>query len=308
VTALVAVTSYLPTRVSIDSLREELGISRPEMKVFGRYFGLAEVGREPDRSLADLLWSAAVQLPDLEQFAPRIRYVVHARSVPVITPYPVSPLREVCSRLGLDHVVDFAVIQHACASGLLALELLGRLLDATGDPDALGLLITGEKAFTQGARIIPRTTIMGEGSAACLVSAGGERDRMLSYAVELNRGYQDPDRVSDGLIHSQATYYELVAAIIQAAVKQAGLTLADLALVLPHNVNRISWERVCQLLEYPAERVLLENVPHTAHCFCADAFINYRTAVDSGRLTPGDHYAMVAVGTGMTFAATVFRH
>jgi len=260
------------------------------------------------RTLADLLYAAASRLPDLDRVADRIRYVVHGRSMPVVTPYPVSPLREVCARLGLSRAVSFAVTLQACASGLLAVEVAGRLLEGTGDPNALALVLTGEKAFTHGARIIPRTTIMGEASAACLVGPGGDRDRLLAYAVDLNAGYQDPDSNPDWVAKAQGAYYELVAAILSAAVKQAGLTLADIALVLPHNVNTISWERVCQLLELPVDKVVLDNVPKTAHCFCADAFLNYQTALDTGRLRPGDNYVMVAVGTGMTFAAMVFRH
>jgi len=53
---------------------------------------------------------------------------------------------------------------------------------------------------------------------------------------------------------------------------------------------------------------LLDNVARLGHCFCGDGFINYRTAVDTRRLRPGDHYLMVGVGTGATFSAMVFRH
>ena len=46
----------------------------------------------------------------------------------------------------------------------------------------------------------------------------------------------------------------------------------------------------------------------TGHCFGADPFINYATARDFGRLSPGDRYLMVAVGLGANFAATVVEH
>ncbi|MBB5874093.1 3-oxoacyl-[acyl-carrier-protein] synthase-3 [Allocatelliglobosispora scoriae] len=307
-TSLESVAVYLPeNRVRIGTLREQLGMTVPEMKVFERYFGLAEVPRD-EGDLADLLLGAITRLELTPQRAARIRYVVYARSIPVVAPYPANPLHDALARAGLGHAVAFAVTQHACAAGLLAVDLAGRLLAATGDPDARALVLTGEKAFTRGAMLVPRTSVMGEASVACVVRAGGERDRVLTYAVEL-RGEFDTFRISDEMAAQyREDYPKILGEVIQATIEQAGLRPEEIALILPHNVNTISWERICDLMGFPVERVLLENVPKTGHCFCGDGFLNYRTAVDSGRLRPGDHYLMIGVGTGATFAAMVLQH
>jgi 3-oxoacyl-[acyl-carrier-protein] synthase-3 len=52
----------------------------------------------------------------------------------------------------------------------------------------------------------------------------------------------------------------------------------------------------------------LRNVARFAHCYCADPFLNYTSALEQGRLRRGDHYLMAAVGPGATFTATVVRH
>lgn len=307
-TALEAVAAYLPEhRVPIDTLRERLRMTKPEMKVFERYFGLAEVPRD-EGGVLDLLLAAAARLDLTPRRLRQVRYLLWARSVYVVTPHPVNPLHELRDRLGLRHAQAFAVTQHACASGLLALDLAGRMLAADGDPDALALVLTGEKAFTRGAMFIPRTTIMGEAATACLVRLGGRRDRLLTYVVDM-RGEYDTFGISDEVAAQyREAYPKLVGEIIQAAAGRAGLRLSDVTLVLPHNVNTISWHRVCDLIDLPRDKVLLENVPRIGHCFCGDGLINYRTAVDSGRLRPGDHYVMVGVGTGATFSAMVFQH
>jgi 3-oxoacyl-[acyl-carrier-protein] synthase III len=60
VTALAEVAAYVPPqRAPIESLARELDLSPMQLKVFQRYHGLAEVSRDPDRSLVDLLTSAA---------------------------------------------------------------------------------------------------------------------------------------------------------------------------------------------------------------------------------------------------------
>jgi 3-oxoacyl-[acyl-carrier-protein] synthase-3 len=86
------------------------------------------------------------------------------------------------------------------------------------------------------------------------------------------------------------------------------LTLDDISLIFPHNVNRITWVHLCKHLGIPVDRVFLENIPNIGHNFCADTFLNYRTARDLGRLRDGDRYIMAVVGLGGTFSAMVFEH
>ena len=80
--------------------------------------------------------------------------------------------------------------------------------------------------------------------------------------------------------------------------------------MLPHNVNLVTWQRMCLLLGFPRERVLLDNIAANGHVFCADVFVNYATACERGLLRPGDRYLAAAVGAGggATFAAMVFEH
>lgn len=308
-TSLLAVAAHLPAgRVPITALKDQLGISAAEIKVFQRYYGLSEVRREAQGTILDLLLAATAGLDGLAGNEHRIRYVLQARTHPVVTPYPVNPLRDLCRLRGLDHAIGFAVTQHACASGLLAIDIAGRLLAATGEPDALALVLAGEKTFTRGAQLIPRTAFMGEGAAACLVRQSGERDRVLSYAVSMHGEYDCLPPSGDRAAQFQHAYPKLLAEVMRAAADRAGLVLDDIAVVLPHNVNVISWERLCRAIDFPVERVLLDNIPVTGHCFCADGLINYQTAVRRGLLRPGDHYMMTAVGLGATFSAMVFRH
>jgi 3-oxoacyl-[acyl-carrier-protein] synthase III len=86
------------------------------------------------------------------------------------------------------------------------------------------------------------------------------------------------------------------------------MSLADISLILPHNVNALSWQRLGRRIGFPADRVLLSNVPVTGHAFCADAFINYTTAADRGLLRPGSRYLLAAAGLGATFSAMVVEH
>jgi len=314
-TALEAVSVYLPPeRIPVESLAGPLGLTEMQVKLFRRFHGLREVGRDPDPSLQRLLMKAAAGLDALRGQEHRVRYVLYARTMPVVAPYPANPLHEVCRALGLGHALAFTVTHQSCASGLLAIDMAGRLLAADGadgqDGQAgpLALVLSGEKAFTREAQLFADTTIFGEGAAACLVSAFGDRDRMLAYASNVRGEFDSATGANDARL--QREYRPSLAEVMRQALDQACVTLDDIRVVLPHNVNVVTWQRMCLLLGFPLDRVVLDNIPASGHVFCADVFANYKTACERGLLRPGDRYLAAAVGAGggATFAAMVFEH
>ena len=308
-TSLMAVSGFLPQdRIPIEGLADRFGLTPMQLKIFRRYHKLGEVARDPQGSLLDLLRGALTGLDALRGDEHRVRYVLHARTFPTVVPHPHNPVHQLCQEWGLGHATVFAVGHHACASGLLAIDAAGRLLDADADPDGLALVLAGEKAFTAEAQMVPDTSFFGEGASACLVAPSGERDRLLSYAADL-RGEFDTDE-EEVALEFQRVYADALAEAILAAVGRAGLTMDAIGLILPHNVNHVAWHQVCRTLDYPRERVVLDNVATVGHVFCADTFVNYRTARLRGLLRPGEPYVMAAAGAGLgaTFSAMAFRH
>ena len=307
-TTIVAVSSHLQETVPIESLRDDLDLTGRQVRFLRRYFGLADVCRT-NESEVDLLLATVGKLAPFAAARKRIRYVVHAKTVPISAPYPISAVAEICSKLGLDHATAFTLTEHACASGLLAVDLCGTLLAADGDPTALALILVGEKTFTPATQMIPGVAIMGEGVAAVLVATAGTTDRLLGYAT---RTHSDADgtviMTSDQADEFRRIYSDGLAEVVHAALAEARLSVSDVTVVLPHNVNHMSWIRAARDIGVPFERVFLDNVGRTGHCFCADPFINHRTVTESGRLRPGDVYVMTSDGLGVTFSAMVFQH
>lgn len=310
-TTLADVAAFLPERtVPVEEMAPELGLTPTQVRVLRRFNGLGEVRRQrPGETLADLLEGAARALPSLRGREHLVRYVIHARGVPVVVPYPVNPVHELRERLGLTGATAFTVTHHACVSGLLAIDIAGRLVARHPDPGALVLVVAGEQVFTLDERLTPDHRVFGEGAGACLVAANGPGDAVLSFASG-QRG--DLDHYSEdgaaAMDRFAAEYTELLGEVILAAVKQADLSLDDIALVLPHNVNVVSWRRVCRRVGLPVERVLLDNVPLVGHTPSADTFINHASAVALGRLAPGDRYLTAGAGFGAVFSAMVLEH
>ncbi|MFC7328627.1 3-oxoacyl-[acyl-carrier-protein] synthase III C-terminal domain-containing protein [Marinactinospora rubrisoli] len=309
-TCLEAVAGYLPPESTpVSDILGELGVEEAQIALYRRFYGFSQVRRAPDSGLRDLMLAAAGKLDALRGVEDRVRYVLYPRTIQLCAPYPLNPLHDVCAELGLRRATAFSVTQHACASGLLAVDIAGRLLAADGDPDALALIFAGEKAFTPSAQLIRDTAIMGEGMAVVLVRADGGHDRLLGYATRtLGQFHAAPFLPVKLDAEFEGIYPATLAEVVLAAVRQAGLEPRDIDLVLPHNVNLISWLRVAKMTGLGRDRIFLDNLPVTGHCFCADSFINHQSASALGLLRPGDHYLMTAVGLGATFSAMVFRH
>ncbi len=310
-TVLQEVAGYWPERsVPARDHLQRGGVPEARIKLYERYFGFSRIRVSEDADAVGQLLGAARRLTGLKGSEHRVRHVLQGRTMPVDAPYPDSTVHEVRDALGLHGAHAFCVTQHACASGLLAVELAGRLIADDGDPEALALVLTGEKVFTQGARVIPDTGVMGECAAAVLVGARGPGDRLLGYATRTCGAFEGGMSMEPEAAEAfQEAYPKVLADVVRAALDRAGLGIGDIDLVLPHNVNRMSWMPVLKELGIRgAGRVFTENIAEIGHCFGADPFLNHVTARESGRLIPGNRYVMTAVGLGATFSAMVFHH
>ncbi|HEY6798049.1 MAG TPA: 3-oxoacyl-[acyl-carrier-protein] synthase III C-terminal domain-containing protein [Kineosporiaceae bacterium] len=308
-TSLVEVATHLPPRVPLTTHGPVIGLTQVETRRYRRGFGFEHICWDPELSETDLMLAAAAGLAGLRGREHQVRYLIRARTVRFPSPYPRSPLDDVRRALGLRQAQAFAVTEHACASGLLAVDLAGTLLDTDPLPDALALVLLGEKAFSKPAQLMPGVAVMGEAASAVLVSAEGAGDRVMSFTTRTvplpNTG---PCLNSDQYAMFGDIYPPALADVVKSAVASAGITLDDLALILPHNVNALSWVKTVKRLGLPLERVFLDNLPRMGHCFTADPFLNYRTVTESRLMRPGDYYAMTSVGLGATFSAMVLQH
>jgi 3-oxoacyl-[acyl-carrier-protein] synthase III len=90
------------------------------------------------------------------------------------------------------------------------------------------------------------------------------------------------------------------------AVRAAGLQLADIDLVIPHQANFRIIDGLARALDYPMERVFV-NVDCYGNTSAASVPLALSEAVSSGRVKVGDRVLFVAFGAGLTSGAIALR-
>lgn len=302
-TAIEEISLYLPASVALEEMPQRPDdLGDRDLRFLRRICGLDRVHVDDSATWTDQLLAAASGLAGLGGGgAERVKYVIATRSVAPAVPRSMNPVHDVRDQLGLGNATAFTLTGHTCAAALPGVDLAGRLLAADPDPDALALVLAGERVLYPEMRVVRNRTVMSEGAAACLVSAGGTRDRVLSYAVRSAGPDDDAGPLEGG-------YPRLFADLLDEVVREAGLAWDEIETVVSDNVSRFAWVQAARALGLPVERFHLAGVPAHAHCFTADALINQAEARDAGRLTPGRPYVLAAASLTDSAAAMVLMH
>jgi len=130
------------------------------------------------------------------------------------------------------------------------------------------------------------------GGSACPITAENVESRPNSIHME-----------------GRETFKHAVTRMLEAAkqaLDMAGLTAADVALVIPHQANARIIGAIADRLELPAERVFM-NLDKYGNTSAATIPVALDEANKAGRLKRGDVILLVAFGGGFTWASSVVR-
>ncbi|WP_391349668.1 3-oxoacyl-[acyl-carrier-protein] synthase III C-terminal domain-containing protein [Azospirillum sp. A23] len=289
----------------LASLSDELSLSRNQMRMFDRFFGLDRFHCDHDLPLATLVGQACgavlARNPEHDARLSHVAYchtllstcVFDAEHPPILAPFAAR---------GLD---VFSATMNHCATGVSMLGVLDRVL---GD-DEVGLILIGDKAFHPAIRLIENTTVMGEAAAAVLVGHRPGRFQMLGTHTShesrfwLNSGRRG-ERYLDGF---DEVYLEFACDVLCGAMNRFGLGFDQIRYVLPHNVNVPSWYQIARRAGFDPGKLQLSTIGQYGHCFGADPFINLVHADDRGELDPSDLVLLFSIGLGATASCALMR-
>lgn len=99
---------------------------------------------------------------------------------------------------------------------------------------------------------------------------------------------------------------QVIASSIEETIQKAGLTIDEIALIVPHQANVRIIETAAKRLKIPQERFYM-NVHAVGNTSAASIPIALCDAVQDGRLRPDDNVVFVGFGGGLTWASSVVK-
>lgn len=153
----------------------------------------------------------------------------------------------------------------------------------------------------------------GRGLLSSYMQSDGSLRPLLWTRIGGTREPYAPDFAFDGsdkiLMNGSDIFKVAVRAMDKAAtrvIEEAGLTIDDIALLVPHQANIRIIDAVAKRLKLPREKIYL-NIDRYGNTSAASVPLALDEANRQGRLKPGDYVVMVAFGGGLIWGAALVK-
>jgi 3-oxoacyl-[acyl-carrier-protein] synthase III len=214
--------------------------------------------------------------------------------------YPASVLQ---TELDLPGASVMGVNQVGCASIFAALRMARAMIGSESELDSV-LCVSADK-FPIGQPRDLVYNVVSDGASAALVRRDASRNRIVECAQVTTGALWDGGSLENEIV---AAYFPTAKSLIERTLAKAGLTIDDIALVIPHNVSARSWEILGKLIGCPRDRIYMDNIRCAGHTIASDNLLNLQRATDEGRIEKGDKLLLFTFGYGLNWACMILEH
>jgi 3-oxoacyl-[acyl-carrier-protein] synthase-3 len=274
-----------------------------------------------DESTADLALKAAeAALKDARLTPQDLDEIVVASDTPEV--YLPDTASFVQQRLGARQVPAYDLAGSGCAGFVLALDVARTRVK---DRDRR-ILVVAVELITRLMDWHDRNTcvLFGDAAAAAVVGKGpgameivaaaagtdGSKSDILTVEIGGTRTpFGTPGARAELVMKGKEVFKEAVEHMCSAAAEvmaQAGVTLDEVALVVPHQANLRILDSVREHLGAPPEKVFI-NVQEYGNTGSASVPLALWEAREHGRIKPGDLVLLVSFGAGFHWAGMLLR-
>ena len=156
------------------------------------------------------------------------------------------------------------------------------------------------------------SVLVGDGAGAVLLEATDGPGSLLSWNADADGSLRHLLKCDHGgwlYMDGKEVFRRAVRLVVDSAeqaVRDAGLEMDDIALVVPHQANLRIIQAACQRLGIPEARasVVIDRYGNTSAASIPLALVH---AIDQGRVHEGDRLLLTGFGGGMTWASAVLR-
>jgi 3-oxoacyl-[acyl-carrier-protein] synthase-3 len=230
------------------------------------------------------------------------------------------------TKLGVDKCGGFD-LQAACSGFVKGLAMAkGAVLAGV----ARRVLVVGAEKLSAITNYNDRSSciLFGDGAGAALVEASEEPDTGIGYChlgcdgvgaeymITPAGGSKTPvthenldEAANKMVIHGREVYrfaVEKMQFLVRDAMEQSGLTVDQVAQVVPHQVNVRIIDSAIAKLGFPPEKIFV-NIEKYGNTSAASTAIALAEARSEGKLPDGSTAILVAFGGGLTWASAVVK-
>ena len=156
------------------------------------------------------------------------------------------------------------------------------------------------------------SVLVGDGAGAVLLEATDGPSSLLSWNADADGSLRHLLKCDHGgwlYMDGKEVFRRAVRMVVDSAekaVRDAGLEMDDIALLVPHQANLRIIQAACQRLGIPEERasVVIDRYGNTSAASIPLALVH---AIEEGRVHDGDRLLLTGFGGGMTWASAVLR-
>lgn len=284
----------------------------PEKAASIRKHGGAMV-RIADEPLEQLVYRAVERLADTGHLDPTdIGLVLYAHTTQLSVPKPPRNMSAlVMRRFGLNRAFGCSISEQNCVSVFMAIRI-GRAMLLRRPELGSVLIVAGDVIPNENYRESDEVGLNSDGASALILRIHPSRNHILDMANHTECAFAD--RIfSDGdaqrkLKGTQALYLS-AERMIKELLAAHKLTLDEIPVILPHNLNLSMWRSLIRFLRGKPEQLYAANFDGKGHALCNDLIINL-TDIDadpSVRLAPNDPVLCFTRGYGWTYGAMLLR-
>jgi 3-oxoacyl-[acyl-carrier-protein] synthase-3 len=300
---IAAMSSFIPDlRIDTQSIVQAAGGRAIDARVFHKLFGLESVSALPaDMSIqqAFIKLVSEMTFPSDEH---AIDTLIYVHAFPIQHADGVDFSWQLCrSHPALSQVERcYEVDQHNCGSAFWGLSLAQSLLTAGIAKRVMILIGDSFAGFPLEQRYIPGCTIMGDAFVGMVIdemSGGCQIENLyLQHRPEFHGGLF-------GDVQQNRDFFEAHNGMVMKALQSLGFESDnDCPVVLPHNINTLSWLNFSRSFPKTGACLNLGLLPQIGHCCATDPFLLLQEYYDRQE-PPREEIALLSIGSGAYIGA-----
>jgi 3-oxoacyl-[acyl-carrier-protein] synthase-3 len=274
----------------------------------------------PGETCSSMSVAAAQQALARAQLPPsQVELIIVATSTPdYLVPSAANIVQE---RLGAGNAPAFGLVA-GCTGWVYALVTASQFIQMGAFRNAL---VIGTEHLSMGIDWTDRSTcvLFGDGSGAVVLEASDQPTGLLSFDLGSDGSGWDAlwvpgcggaQPASQQVIDQRRQYLRMdgqrvfkfasrvMADSVAKVITASGLTLDNVALIIPHQANDRIIEVARRRLGVPPEKMVI-NIEHYGNTSAASIPIALAEAADQGRVKAGDHLVFTSFGAGLSWAS-----